>query len=677
MRKVQPSNKYSHADGIRLGLDGSQVLVENFGFHTITAIEAEMAKDVSLEDAFRKYAGLNQIEVQGMRELGLSRAEVLVENFGYHTIHAIQAEMAKDVSLEDAFTKYSGLNYIQVKGMTELGLIRAQVLVENFSYHTIQAIEYIKKRTKDLPLHEAFEMVAGKSSEDTKTVVQVYLRTTTEPPKPLNLTPEIRIPVMPGSGSGHQCAALKTMKELRRLGFEGVFDIQCDDRIGQILFDADTGIRYVNHEPIVSRQLISMIPDFKSVKSDSDGIKIVDGFGAVKISSLPSDYRNKSDLVLPEVDLAVCAADDWSCPHEEKKAKFGALVYIGLQPTDWPLGSCFITYQDGVVTRLPDAFTMRLSSNASYQLPNMDSIKLSYTEDLVVEVVDSDKVNSQLVYGLYPDMIYDVEASSDECDDLIESGYLNPVIVMQRIIDAHLTLSQTTGKPSILLLPQKIALNQEFIQEIKNYNSAIRFVNMTDIYDMNLRSYKAGQVVIAYIGAIQQPVFDYLLCQGTTLPPIIEGCNSIETCELVGKPYIHGSYKNQSLKQYEVEAIEIQELHTKACRCLEQGDPADVPFLLEYMSRCLEPGDAELKAYHRQRQAAFLQRPNACEVALDVAGIAYGKNYDKDSQSKCGARFFSSEQPQTHLNDQSHENQEPQKGQDDEEPSFCSLDKNP
>jgi uncharacterized protein (DUF433 family) len=155
MRHQNPPNKYQQDEGIKLGLSRAQVLAPNFGYHTVSAIKAEMEKGVSLEDAFAKYGELNHIEVQAMTELGLSRAQVLAPNFGYHTVSAIKAEMEKGVSLEDAFAKYGGLNHIEVQAMTELGLSRAQVLAPNFGYHTVSAIKDIQKRTEELSSSEA------------------------------------------------------------------------------------------------------------------------------------------------------------------------------------------------------------------------------------------------------------------------------------------------------------------------------------------------------------------------------------------------------------------------------------------------------------------------------------------------------------------------------------------
>ena len=114
------------------------------------------------------------------------------------------------------------------------------------------------------------------------------------------------------------------------------------------------------------------------------------------------------------------------------------------------------------------------------------------------------------------------------------------------------------------------------------------------------------------------------MLQGTTLPPVIEGCNSRETCESAGRPFIHGSGKHDHLKQYDVRSGDKQELHTKASLCLEQGDSQYVPQLVRYMEESLT-SNPELMAYHAQRKEAFFIRPDACEVAFEALGMEYLK----------------------------------------------------
>lgn len=524
-------------------------------------------------------------------KLGLSHEQVTAPNFGYHTIAAIRAEIEKGTSLEDAFVKYRHLNNSQIEAMTVLGLSRQQVTVPNFGYHTISAIRDIQKRTVKLSSSDAFEMVKEKSYKDTKEFLESYLKATRKTQKPLSEMACIRVLVNTGRGFGHQRASITLMQKLREMGFKGTFDIQCDDRLGATLKNTKNGKIYRNEEPLVSRELIGMISGFESASPNREGVRIVTGLGAVKMSSLPHDYTSRDNLELPEVDLAVCAAEDKNIQKEDREIKiFNAASYIGLEPTDWHQGSCFVTDRDGIVTELPPASTMRLSSAAASQLPEISSITLSVTEQRIIDITSNAGINSQLVYGLYPEKHYSTESGG-----IKETGNLDEVTEMQRIVDANLLLSQKTGKPSILLLPQKIALDADFIGKIKGRNDNIHLVDLTKDH-LDIGVYKAGDVVVAHTGLLQQTVFDHLMLQRTTLPPVIEGCNSREACESFGRPFIHGSGKYDPLKQYEVEADDKLQLHTKASLCLEQGDPKYVPQLVQYMEESVA-FNRELMAY--------------------------------------------------------------------------------
>ena len=144
--------------------------------------------------------------------------------------------------------------YQQDEGI-KLGLSRAQVLAPNFGYHTVSAIKDIQKRTGELSSSEAFEMVKGKSNKDTQEHVKAYLEATKKAQKPISEMALIRVVVNTGRGFGHQRAAITLMQKLREMGFKGIFDIQCDDRLGADFMDTKTRAMYRNGEPLVSRQL--------------------------------------------------------------------------------------------------------------------------------------------------------------------------------------------------------------------------------------------------------------------------------------------------------------------------------------------------------------------------------------------------------------------------------------
>lgn len=574
---------------------------------------------------------LENAKTEGINKYGLTKEQVLTENFGHHTLNAIKKAVEEGADLQKAFEKYSNLNYEQIEAITKHDLTKEQVLSDNFGYHTLNAIDDIKKRKKEISPTDAFEIVKGKSSLETKEFMKRYLSDTKKEQKPIHEMDLIRVLVNSGRGFGHQRAAITLMEKLREIGFNGVFDIQCDDKLNQMLFNKSKD-GHLNIEPAVSKKLIEMIPGFKSSEINSEGVRSVEGLGMLKISSLPGSYRD-NNLEFSQADLAVCAAEDVIIDKGKKTKILNASSYIGLEPTDWHMGECFVTDQDNISTSLPSSHEMRLSSIASSQLPDISSVtSISRAENIIMKnIVGVDKINSQLVYGLYPDSKYDAFSKI-----MKQTGNLDEVTQMSRIVEANLILSKEAKKPSILLLPQKIALNDRLKKEmIKIDGKKIHFVDLTQ-EDFNITKYKAGDVVVAYTGILQQKIFDHLMLSQTTLPPVIEGCNSRELCESVGRPFIHGSAKYSPLKQYPVDIKNMQELHSKASLCLQQGDKVNLPQLVEYMKKSIEKS-SDLTTYNNQRREAFLKRPDACEVALETLGIKYEK--DASEQEKNMEKF--------------------------------------
>jgi hypothetical protein len=564
----------------------------------------------------------NKYEKEGGLELGLSEAQVSIQNFGWHTINAIKSAMSDGSSLFEAYERFHGLGNMQITGMTELGLEPKHVTSANFGWHTINAVKSITKRTREISAVEAFNMIRGLSYSETKKVLEKYLASTKKPMKSLVEMELIRVLVNTGGNFGHQRAAITLMQKLREMGFGGTFDIQCDDRLGASLFDASARSEIINTKPLVSQKLKSMIPGFEHSPLLPDGTRDIPGIGKVRLSSLPHDYERSSTFSLTKADLAVCAAEDSLIMKKEKRPEiFNSSAYIGLEPTDWYQGYCFVVDEDGIVTELASAEESRLSSRTSVQPFDLKSIEISPVEARALDIAANPAVNSQLVYGLFSEFSIDMESSDGRME---LNGKLDQVTEMQRIVEANLSLSLVSGKPTVLLVPQEIALDSEFIRKVQSGNPNVFFVDLCR-GPIDLTKYEPGQVVISYTGRLQQAVFDHLMLEGTTLAPVIEGCNSVELCESMGRPFIHGAGKFCGLKRYDVALGDNQELHASASLCLEQGDPKYLPNLVQYMKGTLE-GNVELHEYHEQRRSAFLSRPEACELAFDALGIPYNSS---------------------------------------------------
>jgi hypothetical protein len=93
----------------------------------------------------------------------------------------------------------------------------------------------------------------------------------------------------------------------------------------------------------------------------------------------------------------------------------------------------------------------------------------------------------------------------------------------------------------------------------------------------------------------------------TTLPPVIEGCNSIETCETNARLYLHSSKKGYTIKDYgHLEYSNALDLHKKACLPLE-NNIGDINITVKFLSDFL---NNELLDYAKRRQTEHLARPD-------------------------------------------------------------------
>ncbi|MDH5796891.1 MAG: hypothetical protein OEY79_05080 [Anaplasmataceae bacterium] len=198
----------------------------------------------------------------------------------------------------------------------------------------------------------------------------------------------------------------------------------------------------------------------------------------------------------------------------------------------------------------------------------------------------------------------------------------------KRLVDSLLELNKLgEDRHIVLFIPQDIEYSDELPQEVEIID--IRKNAVTTKID------KTKRVTIIYTGYLQQKIFDYLLVH-STLPPVIEGCNSIELCESMGVPFLHwncyavfGAMKKHSLKP---EVSEMQELNLQAALFIQTGCQEHKNKLIEFLKYAADK-DAGFVAYGEERRRFHLQKPDAVENALKEAGYLYLKSYELEQAS--------------------------------------------
>ena len=395
----------------------------------------------------------------------------------------------------------------------------------------------------------------------------------------------IRIICESQGGFGHQRAAITLMQRLRELGFKGAFHF--------------CYLEYPEGEKKTGRaaaKLQILIPEFKEGEVESPTL------GIMHIERIyPETYFAGKDIDRAELCFSA-ACDTIPAAPDIMLARFNTEYFVQLQPTDWQYPSAFryfITKKKEGITSLPkDA---RLTSSRPNLEVNGDN--LTDKEKRLQQLVGEENYHSQLVYRFY---------NSKQT----RNNRITPSTFLDRLVSAHLELAQNTNKPSILIFPT----GPKYQDIIKDYvgsgnSDAIYYIdNITEELPED------AKVIIIRTDRLIRPLFDWLLLKGTSLPPVIEGCNARELCESTGRAFIHGM--DEALRYYKMSDYqhdELQETHAAACRVLSDEDCQEPQALLEFLLDI-----QEFKSYCNARKEAFLQRPDAVEDALKTLGISYG-----------------------------------------------------
>ncbi|WP_340199359.1 hypothetical protein [Ascidiimonas sp. W6] len=165
------------------GLTPAQIQTENFGMHTLMGMDTLMQQDQQLlaPHAFNRVRNLNPAQAIGVSHLGLTSEQVNTPNFGNHTIDTINSLMARRrvANVQEGFEMVSGLNNRQTTGIRR-GLEREDVTVPNFDIHTLFGIEYLQTNAaqngnEDLPYRDAFQTVSGLNAVQVRGITDLEL----------------------------------------------------------------------------------------------------------------------------------------------------------------------------------------------------------------------------------------------------------------------------------------------------------------------------------------------------------------------------------------------------------------------------------------------------------------------------------------------------------------------
>lgn len=148
-------------EGIGMGLTNEQVLAPNFDTHTLYGISVVRFGDqsLSLNQAYDIVKGLDEWQIRAITK-GLTREQVIEDSLDRNKYNNIDdLATAEGITWPNAYEILKGLDESQVEGVI-FGLSREQVMVENFGEHTVSGMHHLID-FKNYPFEEAYEELRG------------------------------------------------------------------------------------------------------------------------------------------------------------------------------------------------------------------------------------------------------------------------------------------------------------------------------------------------------------------------------------------------------------------------------------------------------------------------------------------------------------------------------------
>lgn len=174
---------------INLEFTRQQVLNPNFGRHTMDAVQVLVYRELgngnhnyTMQDALQEVNGLNAVAIRGLINFQLTRDQVTQPSFGQHTLQGIQALMNRQLAngnnnftMQDAFNEVNGLNVVEITGMIDYGLTRAQVTQGTFGEPVLGAIRTLQAVNPAIAVAELYNFTMQMDEYQVRGLTQLNL----------------------------------------------------------------------------------------------------------------------------------------------------------------------------------------------------------------------------------------------------------------------------------------------------------------------------------------------------------------------------------------------------------------------------------------------------------------------------------------------------------------------
>ena len=401
---------------------------------------------------------------------------------------------------------------------------------------------------------------------------------------------KIRLLILRGRGFGHQAAAIRIMEQICALGFNGQFEIVTQE--GQRTLPDDFNPLSKFKRAIQYHDVLSNRVDYPETLT------------SVKLTINPGDDAMYFDRHLHLL---------------EDQFEMNSESYLALN----------LTAREEI-----DLKWLRLLGGTHYKLGRNSILVDTYHPISIDSVRETpyanflDALNSmrgdnapliQSVYGLYP-------------TNMQVKGYItDPFKVLELIVNSLIALQKKLdGKPVIIFFHTEEFEKKHLQWFARTFReNKLCFSHEMDDISHKIRNIQQGDIVFAQLPRLPKRVFEAILIEHNTLPPIVEGASATALLQST-RDFLHGGASSYSLDIPALEesqlqrfnaTLEQQNTHIACCHLLEKGDRSSdaVATLSQFL---LASHAGTFKNYFHARKEAYLQTSSFLYEALYALSLA-------------------------------------------------------
>lgn len=355
----------------------------------------------------------------------------------------------------------------------------------------------------------------------------------------------IRVGVVAAPGNGHQSASANIVYRLRAMGYKGEIEI---------VYDEGVSWRYIAFSQIQMKNAEKMHYLLPPFSPNGGKLQI---YESQKLKFISKSYFDKNKESFIELPFGIMGADDYKMNPKNYRVQ----TLLTLQPYRWREQSTL-----AFTHNKPPSWNKKIHIKTLSELDDLGVyINLQEPDDV------SEFIKNQMSHT--PELAEKISGLNTIVDSLerldLAPAYGHYMNSGQALLYVGGILKALNSRPDLfergVVLPMLNAIDSDmkhFYRSKFQEGSFRDVVQVADISDEGLpeqiKNLQKGQILIVFTGPVAKPVFEYLYNK-STLPPTVEGMNSIDLMRQIGRPYLPTekregfffSHNNQILKSVE------------------------------------------------------------------------------------------------------------------------------